>query len=159
MTMRFDFPDGSVTSSTLADYALHKRGTNEAGAWTEVSSAASAVNTTAGSNYIEFSSIDGFSMIIPSSSSSPLPVELLFFDAVLNSDNDVVLTWQTASETNNHGFDIERSVDDLEWENIGFVFGNGTTDEVSDYEFVDNLDLAGLEDLQSLHLYYRLIAN
>ena len=37
----------------------------------------------------------------------------------------------------------------MEWENIGFVFGNGATDVVSDYKFTDHLNL-------TINLYYRL---
>jgi hypothetical protein len=86
---------------------------------------------------------------------SPLPVELTHFDAKLDN-NTTVLTWQTATELNNHGFEIERSQDGKTWENIGFEMGNGTTTDISNYEFVDGLDLTGFENLQGQNLYYRL---
>ena len=59
---------------------------------------------------------------------SVLPVELLSFEAK-NNDKTVDLTWTTASEGNNAGFDIERSADGKTFEKIGFVKGNGTTSE------------------------------
>ena len=65
-----------------------------------------------------------------------LPVELLSFTGQL-VDNKAVLKWTTASETNNEGFQIERSVDGVDWKAIGFVGGNGTTAEVVHYEFID----------------------
>ena len=83
-----------------------------------------------------------------------LPVELTYFKGE-NIDNQNKLTWQTASEQNNKGFYIERSENGTDWEAIGFVQGNGTTTEVSNYEFVDNLDFPSLQDLESLN-YYRL---
>ena len=83
-----------------------------------------------------------------------LPIELTYFKGE-NIDNQNKLTWQTASEKNNHGFHIEKSTNGTDWEEIGFVQGNGTTTEVSNYEFVDNLDFPSLEDLESLN-YYRL---
>jgi hypothetical protein len=77
-----------------------------------------------------------------------LPVELTAFEArILN--NQIKLAWQTASEQNNEGFDVQRSTGGKDWENLGFVAGNGTTSEVSDYFFYDEKPLAGEN-------YYRL---
>ena len=41
-----------------------------------------------------------------------------------------------------------------DWENIGFVHGNGTTNEVSNYDFTDDLNRVGFENRHGL--YYRL---
>lgn len=65
-----------------------------------------------------------------------VPVELVSFSASV-SGNVVTLNWKTATETNNNGFDIERKTKSV-WEKIGFVSGNGTTSEISEYSFVDN---------------------
>jgi uncharacterized protein (DUF362 family) len=68
-----------------------------------------------------------------------LPVELTAFTAVLD-DEGVLLQWTTERETNNRGFDIERSIDGVvDWENVGFVKGKGTTARQSEYRFVDAL--------------------
>ncbi|MDY0081554.1 MAG: T9SS type A sorting domain-containing protein [Ignavibacteriaceae bacterium] len=73
-----------------------------------------------------------------------VPVELASFTAEVNNNN-VLLSWITATEINNQGFEIERS-EKLEargkntnedWEKIGFVGGNGTTTEISHYTFID----------------------
>jgi len=74
-----------------------------------------------------------------------VPVELTSFTASV-SGNSVSLNWQTATETNNKGFEIERaSSESLRntprqevWKKIGFVNGNGTTTESKSYSFVDN---------------------
>ncbi|MBT8387870.1 MAG: T9SS type A sorting domain-containing protein [Ignavibacteria bacterium] len=79
-----------------------------------------------------------------------VPVELTSFTADVNS-NKVQLQWQTASELNNLGFEIERKTDKSEWRIIGFEEGKGTTTEIQNYIFID--DLFGIE---SEHLYYRL---
>lgn len=70
---------------------------------------------------------------------TPLPVELISFTAN-QSGNSVLLSWITASEINNSGFDIERKLyaDNAVWEKIGFVTGHGTTTEAQTYSFVDN---------------------
>lgn len=65
-----------------------------------------------------------------------LPVDLLFFEAVSNGA-EAVLTWSTASEINNHGFYIEKSDDGSDFSEIGFVQGNGTTNDVNNYSFTD----------------------
>jgi hypothetical protein len=75
---------------------------------------------------------------------NPVPVELVSFTASVN-DNDVTLKWQTATETNNAGFDILRSTQNEhnEWIQIGFVEGNGTTTKENIYSFVDKNLSAG----------------
>lgn len=65
-----------------------------------------------------------------------VPVELTSFSAIINS-NLVNLIWQTATELNNLGFEIQRSYENEEWENIGFVRGNGTSAIINNYSFLD----------------------
>ena len=72
-----------------------------------------------------------------------VPVELVSFSADV-SDQSVRLSWVTASETNNMGFEVERAPsvsppkgETLVWERIGFVDGNGTTTETKTYSFQD----------------------
>ncbi len=66
-----------------------------------------------------------------------IPVELSSFTAETN-DNSVLLSWSTATETNNQGFEIERKLKNQEWITIGFVNGNGTTTEIQNYSYVDD---------------------
>ncbi len=67
-----------------------------------------------------------------------LPVELTFFTGSVLS-HAVKLNWQTATEVNNFGFNVERRSSSLiEWEKIGFVQGNGTTNSPKNYEFTDS---------------------
>jgi hypothetical protein len=65
-----------------------------------------------------------------------VPVELVGFSASI-IDGNVELNWTTATETNNMGFDIERSVDNSAYEKVGFVNGTGTTAETQKYSFID----------------------
>ncbi len=70
----------------------------------------------------------------------PLPVELSSFTSSVDKIN-VTLNWTTSSESNNSGFDIERS--DVkgqtsdEWIGIGFIEGNGTSNSLHNYSFSD----------------------
>ena len=66
-------------------------------------------------------------------SDATLPVELVAFDAVAD-DDDVLLTWETASETNNAGFRVEQRSGDGSFQNIAFVPGAGTTTDTQTYQ-------------------------
>lgn len=67
---------------------------------------------------------------------SVLPVELIEFVGSF-FDNRVNLKWSTASELNNLGFEIQKSKNARDWDNINFVEGRGTTTEVNKYQYVD----------------------
>jgi hypothetical protein len=56
----------------------------------------------------------------------------------LTNNYSVELRWVTATEVNNAGFFIDRKTEIGEWENMGFVEGNGTTTETHIYSFIDN---------------------
>ncbi|WP_170916556.1 T9SS type A sorting domain-containing protein [Dyadobacter psychrophilus] len=79
---------------------------------------------------------------------STLPVNLAEFNAKA-AGNGVRLSWRTATETDNAGFYIERSVNGFSWQDIGFVAGNGTTKKTNDYLFGDENPFPGTN-------YYRL---
>ena len=72
--------------------------------------------------------IDNFSM-----SDIPIPVELVSFNAVVNG-TDVSLTWATASETNNAGFEVQVQNGE-DWNVLAFVEGHGTTTEAQTYGY------------------------
>ncbi len=71
-----------------------------------------------------------------------IPVELTAFTA--NSvGQSVHLYWQTASETNNSGFEVQRN-DGSDFTSIGFIDGKGTTSQLQEYSFVDDGLVPGL---------------
>ena len=69
---------------------------------------------------------------------NPLPVELISFSAN-QAGRNIHLSWSTASEINNSGFEVERksSTANTSWEKIGFVRGQGTTTEEQSYSYSD----------------------
>ena len=75
----------------------------------------------------------------------PLPVELTSFTASV-LESKVILNWQTATEVNNYGFEIERQilnqVQNDNWEKIGFVAGHGNSNSPKDYSFIDQEKVA-----------------
>lgn len=78
----------------------------------------------------------------------PLPIELLYFSHTLDQ-NDVVLNWVTATETNNDYFTIERSIDGINYQTVQTVKGAGNSTRRLDYQWVD-------EGLSAGTYYYRL---
>ena len=79
--------------------------------------------------------------------SSPLPVELITFTAI-SKGSDVKLNWQTATEVNNYGFEVERrsnvnSETSDAWEKVGFVNGNGNSNSPKEYSYIDNNLIGG----------------
>ena len=77
-----------------------------------------------------------------------LPVELTTFTAASTSQAEqassatVLLSWQTATEVNNYGFEIERQIlkqvqNDNAWEKIGFVEGHGNSNSPKEYCYTD----------------------
>jgi hypothetical protein len=88
---------------------------------------------------------------------SVVPVELVSFNATAQGNN-VSLSWQTATETNNRGFEVQRSDrkdygevrgQKAEWKKIDFLEGNGTTNESHSYSYTD-------KDVTPGRYYYRL---
>ena len=78
---------------------------------------------------------------------SPLPVELTTFTASL-SDQNVELNWETATEVNNYGFEVERAstplsmnssqVQTRKWIKLDFVNGHGNSNSPKYYSYSDN---------------------
>ncbi|MGD8782323.1 MAG: T9SS type A sorting domain-containing protein [Ignavibacteria bacterium] len=78
----------------------------------------------------------------------PLPVELISFTASVH-ESSVILNWQTATEVNNYGFEIERNtplVSDIPpseggteggWQKIGFINGHGNSNSPKSYSYTD----------------------
>ncbi len=90
--------------------------------------------------------LDDFEIVAPVN--NPLPVQLVSFtgEAGVTANN---LHWETWSEWNNKGFDVQRSADAVDFKTIGFVNGQGTRNSPQAYAFADVL---GLQPL----FYYRL---
>ncbi|NUN08890.1 MAG: hypothetical protein HUU54_06920, partial [Ignavibacteriaceae bacterium] len=71
-----------------------------------------------------------------------LPVELISF-SIKVVNNNIALNWQTATEINNFGFEVERSTDKSNWSKIGFVQGAGNSNSPKNYSYTDNTAVSG----------------
>lgn len=81
-----------------------------------------------------------FSTCTVSPQFTPLPVTLISFEGSATS-NGITLMWQTAQEINNHGFELYRAGSDLQFEMIAWIEGNGNSNQLNTYKYVDQFPL------------------
>ncbi|WP_348344684.1 T9SS type A sorting domain-containing protein, partial [Ignavibacterium sp.] len=124
-----------------ADEGTMVVGKYDSGNWTfpAILSRSPGGNNDGGS--ITVSGITSFSDFTFAKSEVALPVELKSFTASVE-DKSVKLKWVTATEINNFGFEVERSLisdggNNLSWEKIGFVSGSGNSNSEKSYSFTD----------------------
>ena len=99
--------------------------------------------------YMQYGSIPyGNAGNLVSFDGSALPVTLINFKGKLNGD-EAILTWSTAEELNNKGFEVERSFDGITFNDIGFETGHSNSNQINNYTYTD-VKVAGGSD------YYRL---
>ncbi len=81
--------------------------------------------------------LGGFSQFMLVSPNALIPVTLLSFDA-RGKEKNILLNWSTATETNNKGFVIERSLNGVDFEKIGWMDGKLNSNQVTNYSYTDN---------------------
>ncbi|MGB3005835.1 MAG: LamG-like jellyroll fold domain-containing protein, partial [Chitinophagaceae bacterium] len=131
-----------VSAATEPTLQLFKRNDNSAANWTNSSA---TLNTTANTLTITGQNTE----YILGSSGFGLPVSLLSFQAQKVNATTAKLNWQTATEINNKGFEIQRSFDGNYFVNVGFVNGAGNSDVLKEYSTTDKPGKTG-------RVYYRL---
>ncbi|MNJ88842.1 hypothetical protein D3C87_63990 [compost metagenome] len=147
----FDMSDGGMTGvnlGTTSNYILLYRA-GQTGPWTEIGVA----NAITGDQILFANqplTLDGYyTLATKDFIASPLPVELVSFDAKVINEREVALSWQTASEYNSSYFDVLRSENGTDWSSIGTVPANGNSQVTIDYSLLDQAALKGVS-------YYRL---
>lgn len=96
-----------------------------------------------GGGLFQFSSISNlvnnvrFTIGTINTTASPLPIELIQFDANLLLNNVAQINWTTASEINNDYFNLEKSEDGQNWKNISSIDGAGNSSIMNNYEYLD----------------------
>jgi hypothetical protein len=134
----------------IANLKLFKRNTNSAASnWgSEIGTAIEASNTTKLIKYALLPEQSSFSEFLPSSGgSSPLPIILLNFEAQRLANQLVILKWQTASESNNKGFVIEKSDNGQDFAKLAWVDGKTNTSDIQSYRYTTS---------EPASTYYRL---
>ena len=111
--------------------------------------------TDLGGDIYQFANLTGitnnlrFTLGTINSIQTPLPIELMHFQAKAIDNEFVELKWLTASETNNDYFTVQRSKDGINWIDLFEVDGAGNSSTLIDYLELDRDPIIG----QS---YYRL---
>lgn len=118
--------------------------------WTNLSGTASGTTASGTLTVTGVSSFNNFTFG-STTAINPLPVKLISFLGKLNNNN-TQLNWATATELNNDHFEIERSIDGVNYTKIGEVTGNGTTKNLSKYNYIDNQ----ITEIAAATVYYRL---
>lgn len=80
---------------------------------------------------------------------SSLPVELIYFKARKKQPDLVQLSWESASETRNSGFELEKSGTGKTWEKLAYIPGAGSAKASKSYQYLDRKPYQGIN-------YYRL---
>ena len=138
---------GAIKASDASVESWDVNGTNTGGALSVRMHVSTATNriyiaddmtTILGTNRSHIAAVDG--------GSDPLPVELTTFTANTR-ERSVELSWKTATETNDYGFEVERSRiqntgdriqnGNIEWAKLGFVEGMGTSNVPGAYSYND----------------------
>ncbi|MEO1513685.1 MAG: T9SS type A sorting domain-containing protein [Bacteroidota bacterium] len=78
----------------------------------------------------------------------PLPVEMTDFNGQLDKGM-VYLNWETVTEINNMGFEVQRSINGKDWKTLDFVDGAGQSQTLQQYQYIDDSPNTGIS-------YYRL---
>ena len=85
----------------------------------------------------------------PNAACVPVPVQLYDFAGSASNNDEIILTWKTATEQNNKGFEIEQSSDDESWNEKIFINGHDMSDVIQQYQWIDKTPAQGIN-------YYRL---
>lgn len=117
--------------------------------WKDHGNGGTTGNTSVGS-IVSGSSISSFSPFTLGSitTENPLPIELVSFTAS-PSNNQVNLSWTTASEINNDFFTVESSYDAVNFKEVSRMSGAGNSNSMLTYNTVDTTPYSGVS-------YYRL---
>jgi hypothetical protein len=123
---------------------LHHNGTK----WEVLGTATPSVPSSGATNYqVGYTGVTNFSPFTLGNVGA-LPIELISFNAYAKGSTNV-LNWSTATERNNREFVIERSLNGVDFDNIGSVKGSGNSSIVRNYTFNDKTGPLSI-------LYYRL---
>lgn len=137
-----------ISSGAVMHYALFNGVTTRMPSVNEISAAVSKVNSSTAPTCFNPGGSGTQMIALTPSNCLTLPIELINFNAK-NINNDIQLTWSTASEFNNDFFTVERSKDAINFETVGKVDGAGNSSGLKKYSLVDFNPYQGTS-------YYRL---
>jgi autotransporter-associated beta strand protein len=137
----FGADDGVTDNTTL----VVGQSATAAGTYTSLGKSTSDASSITSLSY---NPVSGDFLLLGDTGSNPLPVELTSFTRSIVGKK-VILNWQTATEVNNYGFEVQRlavsnqllansqELNANGWSKIGFVQGNGNSNSPKNYSFTD----------------------
>jgi len=148
-SLRFYYDESELNGIEESNLSLFKSSDGTDNSWNNVGG-----TVTAASNFVELTGINDFSYWTLGDGNNALPVELNSFTASVNNSvgkhRGVFLQWETATEVNNYGFEVERTSPRPSpyqgeggkhgrgWKKIGFVQGHGNSNSPKQYSFTDS---------------------
>ncbi|MFY7733620.1 MAG: LamG-like jellyroll fold domain-containing protein [Bacteroidia bacterium] len=141
---------GILPSATNTDFKLFTRATGSSTAWNLSNNEANGLNFA--NQTVTMGVVPSLfnNQFIVGAVNSPLPVKLISFNGT-PKNVDAFLLWSTANETNNKGFEIERSLDGKNFIRIDFVKGAINSNITQKYSYTDREVFA-----TNKIVYYRL---
>lgn len=136
-------PDGTTTERYDAPNSADGSASNMLATFVQATAGATGNKTATSSDLESWSAVQ-----IAIQPDVVLPVELLYFEAAIESDV-VLLNWATATEINNEFYTVEKSLDGLHFQEVTKIEGAGNSDEVNNYMVVDGSPYNGIS-------YYRI---
>jgi hypothetical protein len=143
-----DLPTGSSDATGIANLQIEKRGGESSdgsglpgtytGSIATIDPADADIVWNAAANRWEISfDVTGFSGFFVKTITAPLPLNLLSFSGIIQSNNDVLLQWQSTNEINTNRFEIEVSSNGNSFVKLGTVTAKNTS-SINNYQFTDN---------------------
>ena len=149
----FSVGSGIPAVPVPADIKLFSRGVGDDGNWTKLRDSATSMSFATQTISMMMSPVEFNKQLAIGANSNALPVKLVFFGGKRNNAH-VDLSWITASETNNAGFTIERSIDGKAFTKVAFIEGKGNSSKTNTYSLMDK-DAFATTRVNTL--YYRLV--
>lgn len=144
-----DYFTSAANNKPISDLrVIHWNGS----AWENATAGATSVSGTSPNITLTAAAVSSFSpFTFGSVAGNPLPVKLISFTAKA-IERDAVLSWSTATERNNDHFEVERSLDGINFMKVGEVNGAGNSTSIVKYAFTDYR----VADISAQNVYYRL---
>ena len=138
VTLGFTYDEDEVSStgnSIVESVIFTQRWNSTLDMWNDVTLSGTLNTNNNTYSGVAVSSGNFFRSWVLSSTSSPLPVEMLYFNAECY-ENKVMLNWATSLEINNDRFLIQHASDGINWQNIDSVYGMGNTTNTTHYQYL-----------------------
>jgi hypothetical protein len=152
--LEFIYTDADVngSESMIYPYKLHA-GTGAGAGWlgpygSDAAFPFGAYTQDATNNIFTWNGLTNFSDLTGGGGGTPQSMTLLYFNAKTNNEQ-VDVSWSTASEINNDYFEVQRSVNAKDFETINKITGAGNHNGELNYSSTDESPYSGIS-------YYRL---